>query len=191
VIDQEDPAVSSGARRSRFRPLQTADGYREGWTENVNQIKAQVYGELSVADLTAPDFGMPRLEPVLDELNDKQLMELFVKFTRWADYFQNQLAIEEVSERSADAEVRRLEGLYMISHKPERVSEAVTWVRAQMETDVEIKTAREALRVVYARRKLKQMLFEQAERDAAVVSRELTRRTDTSMINRRADRMSP
>ena len=118
-------------------------------------------------------------------------MDLFVKLTRWADYFQAQVAIEEIAERSADAEVRRLEGLFMIEHKPARASEAVTWVRAQMEADVEIKRAREALRVVYARRKLKSMLFEQAERDASVVSRELTRRTDTSMINRRADYRSP
>jgi hypothetical protein len=150
-----------------------------------------VYQELGVSEPSAPDFGVPRLEPNIDELGDKELMELFVKLTRWADYFQNQLAIEEVVERSADAEVRRLEGLYMISHKPERASEAVTWARAQMETDVEIRTAREALRVCYARRKLKGMLFEQAERDASVVSRELTRRTDTSNINRRADYRSP
>jgi len=119
-------------------------------------------------------------------------MALFVQLTRWTDYLQNQTAIEEIRERYADAEVRRLEGLYMTANKPERVSEAVTWVRAQMELDPEVQRARDVLRVVYSRRKLKAMLFESTERDAAVVSRELTRRTDTrSPGYRRADRGAP
>ena len=157
----------------------------------VDQVRHRVYDEIGVEEPEAPDFGIPRLEPILDELGDKQLMELFVKLTRWADYFANELAIEEIAERCADSEVRRLEGLYMIAHKPARASEAVTWVRAQMESDTEIQTAREALRIHYARRKLKQMLFENAQRDAALVSRELTRRTDTGTINRGADWRSP
>ena len=62
-------------------------------------------------------------------------------------------------------------------------------MRAAMETDAEIKAARDTLRLYYARRKLKQMLFESSERDAAVVSRELTRRTDTKAPGyRRAER---
>jgi hypothetical protein len=135
---------------------------------------------------------MPKLEPNLDDLPDKQLMELFVQLTRWADFLQNQAAIEEIRERYADAEVRRLEGFYMTANKPEKVSEAVTWVRAQMEMDPDVATAKDTLRICYARRKLEQMLFESTERDAAVVSRELTRRTDSKAPGyRRADRGAP
>jgi hypothetical protein len=135
---------------------------------------------------------MPRLEPDIDDLTDKQLMNLFVTFTRWTDYFQNQLAIEEIYEHHADMEVRKLEGLYLTRNRPERASEAVTWIRAQMESDPEIQKARDTLKVYYARRKLKAMLFEGAERDAAVVSRELTRRTDAKAPGyRRADRGAP
>jgi hypothetical protein len=192
LIDQRDPAVSSGARRIRRQPKpQSVDDYREQFNGHVGKAKAQVYKELGTVEPDTPAFSLPKLEPNLDELTDHDLMELFVKLTRWADYFQNQLAVEEISEKYADAKVKRLEGLFMIVNKPTRASEAVTWVRAQMEADPEIQTAREALRVVYARRKLKTMLFEQAERDASVVSRELTRRTDTSNINRRADYRSP
>jgi hypothetical protein len=135
---------------------------------------------------------MPKLDADLDELNDHELMALFVGLTRWTDFLQNQATIEEIGERYADAEVRKLEGLYMTANKPERVSEAVTWVRAQMELDPGVQKARDALRVAYARRKLKAMLFESCERDAAVVSRELTRRTDArSPGYRRADRGAP
>ena len=80
----------------------------------------------------------------------------------------------------------------MVMVKPERVSEAVTWVRAQMELEPAVQSARDVLKLCYARRKLKQMLFESAERDAAVVSRELTRRTDVKNPGyRRADRGAP
>jgi len=158
----------------------------------VNGSRRAVYQDLGIDEPTSPDFQPPKLEPDIDDLTDKQLMDQFVKFTRWTDYFQNQLAIEEIYERYADAEVRRLEGLYMAANKPDRVTEAVTWVRAQMESDRTIQEARDAHRIIYARRKLKQMLFESAERDAAVVSRELTRRTDAKSPGyRRADRGAP
>jgi hypothetical protein len=154
--------------------------------------RQSVYRDLQLEEPDAPDFKLPKLEPDIDDLTGKELMNLFVMFTRWADYLQNQLAIEEIHERYADAEVRRLEGLYMIANKPERVSEAVTWVRAGMESDPDIAKARDVLKVTYARRKLKSMLFEGAERDAAVVSRELTRRGDDKSPGfRRADRNAP
>jgi hypothetical protein len=158
----------------------------------VSGVRRDVYRELGIGEPEQPEFGLPKLEPDLDDLTDKQLMTLFVQLTRWSDFFQNQLAVEDIRERFADAEVRKLEGLYMTANKPERVSEAVTWVRAQMELDPAVQSARDVLKVIYARRKLKQMLFESSERDAAVVSRELTRRTDVKNPGyRRADRGAP
>ena len=153
-----------------------------------NQGRA-VYSDLGIEEPQAPPFGPPTLDTDIDDLNDKELMNLFVQFTRWTDYFQNQLAVEEIYHNHAEHEVRKLEGLFLTRNKPEKASEAVTWVRAAMETDAEIKAARDTLRLYYARRKLKQMLFESSERDAAVVSRELTRRTDTKAPGyRRAER---
>ena len=151
-----------------------------------------MYRELGIAESEQPQFGLPQLEPNLDALSDPSLMALFVQLTRWSDFLQTQVTIEEIRERYADAQVRKLEGLFMTANKPDRVSEAVTWVRAQMELDPAVAAARDTLRVVYSRRKLKEMLFESAERDAAVVSRELTRRSDSrSPGYRRADRGAP
>lgn len=192
--EESSPVVRPLIRRQPRTP----EAFRLRSKRQIDKIRDAVYREVGITDSNAPDFGIPKLEPILDELGDKQLMELFVKLTRWTDYFQNQFAIEEIAERHAEAEVRRLEGLYLLRNRAERIGprggihpEPSTWLRAQMESDVEIQNAREALRVIYARRKLKQMLFENAERDAAVTSRELTRRTDTGTINRRADRRSP
>ena len=162
------------------------------WAKSVHGVRRGVYQDLGIDEDEHPQFGIPKLEANLPELTDGDLMALFVQLTRWTDYLQNQATIEEIRERYADAEVRKLEGLYMTANKPERASEAITWVRAQMELDPEVQRARDVLKVVYARRKLKAMLFESTERDAAVVSRELTRRTDArSPGYRRADRGAP
>jgi hypothetical protein len=162
------------------------------WAKSIHGVRRDVYRDLGIAEPDQPEGGLPKLEPNLDDLTDHELMALFVGLTRWTDYLQNQTTIEEIRERYADAEVRRLEGLFMTANKPERASEAVTFVRAQMELDPNVQQARNILRVVYARRKLKGMLFESAERDAAVVSRELTRRTDTrSPGYHRAERGAP
>jgi len=185
---QEDESSSVGRRISRRPPLDL----KETLARMVNGQRRAVYTDLGIDEPQAPDHQPPTLGTDIDDLTDKQLMDLFVKFTRWCDYFQNQLAIEEIFEHHAEMEIRRLEGLYLTRNRPEKASEAVTWVRAAMETDSEIRSARDALRLYYARRKLKQMLFESAERDAAVVSRELTRRTDTKNPGyRRADRGAP
>jgi len=192
-VEVDPDAQSSSAAPQRFKRRRPLDLHETAvWARSVNGIRRDVYRELEIAEPERPSFGMPKLEPNLDDLPDKELMELFVQFTRWADFLQNQSAIEEIRERYADAEVRRLEGLYMTANKPEKVSEAVTWVRAQMEMDGAVGTARDTLRICYARRKLQQMLFESTERDAAVVSRELTRRTDSKSPGyRRADRGAP
>jgi len=155
-------------------------------------MRGGVYRDLGIEEPTQPDFGLPKLEPDIDDLTEKQLMNLFVQLTRWCDFFQMQLAIEEIYEHQAEMELKKLEGLYLTRNRPEKASEAVTWVRAQMESDPEIRQVRDALKLYYARRKLKQMLFEGAERDASVVSRELTRRTDVKNPGyRRADRGEP
>lgn len=158
----------------------------------VSGYKADVFRDLGITEPDKPEFELPKLDPDIDDLTDKQLMNLFVMLTRWTDFFGAQVAVEEIYEHHADSEVRRLEGLYLTRNRPEKASEAVTWVRASMETDPEIARARDALRIHYARRKLKQMIFEGTERDAAVVSRELTRRTDARNPGyRRADRGAP
>jgi hypothetical protein len=190
VVTEEGRSSSDGPRRLKRQPRSLHE--TAAWAKTVNGARRVVYQDLGIEEPDHPQGGLPRLEANLDEITDHELMSLFVQLTRWTDYLQNQATIEEIRERYADAEVRKLEGLYMTANKPERVSEAVTWVRAQMELDPGVQNARDVLRVVYARRKLKAMLFESTERDAAVVSRELTRRTDTrSPGYRRADRGAP
>ena len=183
-----EESSSDVPRRIQRKPFNLDEGVRR----RIDTYRQGVYTDLGIDELQAPDFRPPALATDIDDLTDKQLMDLFVRFTRWTDFFQSQLAIEEIFEHHAEMEIRKLEGLYLTRNRPEKASEAVTWVRAAMESDPEIRSSRDALKLYYARRKLKQMLFESAERDAAVVSRELTRRTDAKSPGyRRPDRGAP
>lgn len=137
-------------------------------------------------------FEIPVLPTNLAEVSDRFLIDYMVRFTRYADYYSARVAFEEITESEAEKAVRRLEGLFMLRNKPEKPeSGAVTMLKIKMEEDGEILAAREARSIVYARRKLQQMLLASAERDEAVCSRELTRRTEMEKGRRRSDRSEP
>lgn len=139
-----------------------------------------------------PDDELPRLPRDLTGLTDQQLMSTFSQFTAWADFFSYRVALDEVEEKFAEDLVRKLEDLFMLANRPARPqSGVITVLKASMEGDADISSAREEYRTVYARRKLMQTFFESAERDAAVLSRELTRRTGMDAYQRRADRHRP
>lgn len=119
-------------------------------------------------------------------------MSLFVRFTRWADFFFGKTALADIEERAAEADVKRLENLFLLSHRPNKPqSGELSMIKSEMDSDPEIVAAREALRISYNRRKLFSIMAEHQERDAAVCSRELSRRIGASDINRRADRHTP
>ena len=155
----------------------------------VHNARSAALRDANLEEPDRPEEDVPKLPAELAELTDSQMMSLFSRFTRWADYFSVLVALDEVKEKFAEDEVRRLEDLFMLANRPERPqSGELTMIKASMEGDAEIAAARQEFRVVYAHRTLIQVFFEAAERDAAVLSRELTRRTEMEPYNRRADR---
>lgn len=173
-------------------PKRTTEDFRKQFEELTGRARSAVFqGDVELPD--QPVYKLPKLPTKLTDRGDQDLMNFFVRYTRWADYFSAQLTMEEINESNGEALVRRLENLWMLNNRPEGkpASGEITLLKIQMETDEEIIAAREALRITYARRKLYKMLFDQAERDAALCSRELTRRVEGSDIRRRTDRGSP
>ena len=163
--------------------------FREHLDQMVHNARSAALRDANLEEPDRPEEDVPKLPAELAELTDSQMMSLFSRFTRWADYFSVLVALDEVKEKFAEDEVRRLEDLFMLANRPERPqSGELTMIKASMEGDAEIAAARQEFRVVYAHRKLIQVFFEAAERDAAVLSRELTRRTEMEPYNRRADR---
>jgi hypothetical protein len=118
-------------------------------------------------------------------------MDLLVMFTRWADYSGGQLAVADVDERYADAYVDQLKarGLVETYEADGPKKGGVTAARAGKQLDPVYQEAVQDKLNAYARRKLLAARHEAFERDAAVVSRELSRRIERDPSARRTARM--
>lgn len=139
-----------------------------------------------------PSFQLPRVPVQLADLDDRDLMKLFVSLTRWADYANGQLALAMINERYAEGLLVTAEATALVRDWGGGRDDKVTLAKAERENDPDVKACKEDLAVCYARRKLIESIFTNAERDSAVVSRELTRRIGRLEVNdRRVSRWTP
>lgn len=119
-------------------------------------------------------------------------MDLFVKLNHWGNYLAGQLAEAEIDERTAEHLLEVAEASALVLAWSGRTKEdTITLAKAQRESDPKVQSARDDLQVVYARRKLLGVMFSSAEKDAAVVSRELTRRVGRNDRESRESRWRP
>lgn len=137
-----------------------------------------------------PRSDVPELHGDLTDLEDSDLIDLLVKFTRWADYSGGQLAVADVDERFADAYLDKLKAMGLVeTYEDEGPKKGgVTRARAGKTLDPVYQEAVQDKLNAYARRKLLSARHEAFERDAAVVSRELTRRVERDPSQRRTAR---
>lgn len=109
-------------------------------------------------------------------------MGLFVALTRWTDYLAAAVAEAEIEERAAEAVLNKAQALVLLRDWGGGRDERVTLAKAQRDIDPEVERRQEAYDAAHAKRKMIAVLYSSTERDAAVVSRELTRR-----VGRRED----
>ena len=132
-----------------------------------------------------PRSDVPELHGDLTDLEDGALMDLLVAFTRWADFSGGQLALAEVDETYAEALIDKLKAFGYVKGSGDKVTTA----RAELQTTPEYLDASQEKLTAYARRKLLAARHAAFERDAAVVSRELSRRIERDPSARRTARM--
>ena len=121
-------------------------------------------------------------------VNDQQLMQLFSEYVSWQNYAATEFAQAEVTEERCEAHVRYLEATTMAMADAKA---KVTVVRAQMADDPRIEKARQEQLVAYASRKMTEVIMQNCERCAALVSRELSRRIGAGGVERRNLRWNP
>lgn len=129
----------------------------------------------------------PELPDDPTDLDDSELMSLLVLLTRWADYSGAQLAMAAVDERTADTLYDKAKAVSMVRGYGGK-EDRVTMAKARLEDDEDVQRFRQEQLDAYAYRKLVEARHEAFVRDAAVVSRELTRRVDRDAPQRRGDR---
>jgi hypothetical protein len=131
-------------------------------------------------ELPKPVYEQAVLPPDITELNSEQLAEMFTVLTGWADYMSSQLVQAQLAERDAlrkseFAESKALVRLTTGSPKGTTVS----LIKAQIDIDPDIQDLRDRYEEKYAYRKILEMMLNNQERDITLVSREISRRSQT------------
>lgn len=122
-----------------------------------------------------PETEIPVLPPDLTAIDDEDLMILYSLLTAWSDFVSAQVSCAQVDERAAEKKLSHSENLLMIASGDR--GDRVTFARAQVAADPKISALKEEIERLHAYRKLVETLSTNIERDANLVSRELTRRT--------------
>lgn len=147
----------------------------------------QRMGDLRLRMPSRPD-AEPSLPDDLTDLGDPELMSLLTLLTRWADYSGAQLAMASVDERAADEYFEKRRAIAMVMNHGGGREDRVTVTKAAVDADEKVQEAKQLRLDAYAYRKLLEAKHEAFVRDAQVVSRELTRRVDREIPERRTNR---
>jgi hypothetical protein len=120
-------------------------------------------------------------------------MRLFAELTRWTDHVGGQLVLQEISERYATSAYDLAYAQVYTSRmgkKPKTEGQS-NLVRSETLADPDVVELRDTVDATYARRKVLGLMLSNLERDAQLVSRELTRRTSREARDVRVDRNRP
>lgn len=121
--------------------------------------------------LPAQPNSMPMLPNDVTELGEKDLMILWTEFTAWTDYMAVQVAVAYSDEKHYVKKIERMEQRALLKDGK------VTVARAEVKSSDEMEKLVEEWLEAEAYRKLLEALFNNYDRDAALLSRELTRRS--------------
>ena len=130
-----------------------------------------------------PDFDIPELPRDITIISDDRLMQIFSEYVAWQNYAATEFAQAEVVEAKAEARVRYVEAQTMVGQW--KSNDKVTVAKAALATDVQVEDARQEFLVAYAHRKMTQVILNNCERSAALISRELSRRIGRDPVERR------
>jgi hypothetical protein len=130
-----------------------------------------------------PLYDIPSLPADITDLGDEALMVLYSKLTAYADFIAVQVSCSQVDERSYEKRLSILEQTKMLRGTG-KSENRVTFARAEVATDPDVLALKESVEELHAYRKLIEAMANNIERDTALVSRELTRRTSNTTRRR-------
>lgn len=129
--------------------------------------------------------SVPSLPTDLTELSDEELMETFALFTAWCDYASAQVGLAVIAEREAERHREEAEGKAWLNIPPKS---SVSASKGLVAADPGVVEATFLVDEAHAYRRMVAELAARYERDAAVMSREITRRTNDGPGRKRYDR---
>jgi len=122
------------------------------------------------------DLDKPTLPEDITELDDEDLMRLFTKLIAYIDFLSTQSSLAQIDERESERCLNQIEA-EVTANLPVAKGDKVSVIKAQAAAAPEVVEAAEAYSSAYSYRKIIESMLDNYERDAMLVSRELTRRT--------------
>lgn len=145
----------------------------------------KAYDVLSSQGLTFPDRPeeeIPSLPDDITELSDEGLMLGYTSLVAWTDFAASQAAAASVDERSALADADRAELQVLGSNTAKG---AVSLAKARAASDPDVVALKAEAEYAHHYRKLAEAVRDNLDRNYALFSRELTRRTSTDPRTRK------
>ena len=131
-------------------------------------------------ELPKPAYEQAVLPPDITELSSEQLAEMFTVLTGWADYMSSQLVQAQLAERDSLRKAELAESRMLVTKTtgaPKGTT--VSLIKAQIDVEPDILNLRDKYEEKYAYRKILEMMLNNQERDITLVSREISRRSQT------------
>jgi hypothetical protein len=127
----------------------------------------------------APAQGdYPLMPRDLTELGGEQLSNLYSHVIAWTNYVATQLSAAQIDERAAEKQYDMAYAKQMVlRHGTAAKGDKVTAMKAEVNSDPAIVKLSEELDQIYAYRKMIEAMYNNLERDGALISREITRRS--------------
>lgn len=145
---------------------------------------SSVIGENVIAAAKDQGFALPKkpkhtpeLPEDLSSLDDESLMGLMNEFTAWADYAEAQVGLAVIAEREAEMEMDKTTAEVWRNTLDAEPKMSVTVLKTVALSETSVAKARAEYEDSYAYRRLVSDIAARYERDAQILSRELTRRT--------------
>jgi hypothetical protein len=163
-------------------------------TEELSKQRIRAKAELRKKNLflpERPEYDTPVLPLDVTGLDDRRLMRYLVKFTRYQDHIAGELALVEIEETSASALLEMAKAKHLAKGWTGASSERVAIAKAEATLDEGVQQAELRFIQLKSKRKLYNVMLESMARDAALLSREVTRRTSNAGFENRVSRGAP
>lgn len=149
--------------------------------------------DLAVKQLAEQNINMwpdqseqPKMPKDISLLDSDELSALFTQLTAWSNFVAGQLAAAQVDEHVLNKKKDSLEAKLFLDKDNTKVKgERVTLIKAQVAADSRVEDLENQLTHAYAYRKMVEVVANNFERDVALVSREITRRTNDIRMSRK------
>jgi len=155
---------------------------------NLGPVSSEAIQKMSDQSISMwPDQSdQPKMPKDISILDSDDLSLLFSQLTAWSNFVAGQLAAAQIDEHVLNKKRDSLEAKLFLEKDSFKVKgERVTLIKHQVASDQKMIDLEEKVLSAYAYRKMVEVVANNFERDVALVSREITRRTNDFRSNRK------